>query len=72
MRPYAWSSVFAASALAAGMFSGSVASAAGGNGNPEWYLPQNHVSAAGDVLAGGAERAVAAAFAGACGDILPG
>jgi hypothetical protein len=52
MRPYAWLSVLATSALAAGMFSGSVASAAGGNGNPEWYLPQNHVSAAGDVLAG--------------------
>jgi hypothetical protein len=52
MRPYAWLSVFAAMALAAGMFSGSTASAAGGSGNPEWYLPQNHVSAAGDVLAG--------------------
>jgi hypothetical protein len=34
------------------MFSGSAASAAGGSGNPEWYLPQDHVSAAGDVLAG--------------------
>jgi hypothetical protein len=52
MRPYAWLSVFATMALAAGMFSGSTASAAGGSGNPEWYLPQNHVSAAGDVLAG--------------------
>jgi hypothetical protein len=30
---------------------GGTASAAGGSGNPEWYLPQNHVSAVGDVLA---------------------
>jgi hypothetical protein len=52
MRPYAWLSVFAAAALGAGMLSGSAASAAGGGGNPEWYLPQNHVSASGDVLAG--------------------
>jgi hypothetical protein len=52
MRRYAWLSAFAATALAAGMFSGGVASAAGSGGNPEWYLPQNHVSAAGDVLAG--------------------
>src|SRR5260370_41984422 len=52
MRPYAWLSVFAAAALGAGMLSGPVASAAGGSGNPEWYLPKNHVSAAGDVLAG--------------------
>src|SRR5216684_2346864 len=52
MKPYAWLSVLATSALAVGMLSGSVASAAGGSGNPEWYLPQNHVSAVGDVLAG--------------------
>jgi hypothetical protein len=52
MRPYAWLSVFAAAALGAGVLSGTVASAAAGGGNPEWYLPKNHVSIAGDVLAG--------------------
>src|SRR5712691_12408592 len=52
MRPYGRLSVFAAAALGAGMLSGSVASAAAGSGNPEWYLPRNHVSAAGEVLAG--------------------
>jgi hypothetical protein len=52
MRPYAWLSVFAVAALGAGMLSGGVASAAGGGGNPEWYLPKNHVSSAGEVLAG--------------------
>jgi hypothetical protein len=52
MRLYTWLSVVATAALGAGVLSGSVASAAGGGGNPEWYLPQNHVSAAGEVLAG--------------------
>lgn len=52
MRRYALVSVMATAVLGAGLITGSVASAAAGDGNPEWYLPQNHVSAAGDVLAG--------------------
>jgi hypothetical protein len=51
MRLYRWLSMVAAAALGAGVLSGSAAFAAG-SGNPEWYLPQNHVSAAGEVLAG--------------------
>jgi hypothetical protein len=47
-----WLSMAAAAALGAGLLAGGVASAATGGGGPEWYLPQNHVSAAGDVLAG--------------------
>jgi hypothetical protein len=70
MRPIAWLSVFATIALAAGTFSASVASAAGGSGNPEWYLPQNHVSAAGEVLAGGPERAAASAVASECVSVI--
>ena len=52
MRPYALVTVVAVAVLGAGVISGTVAPAAAGNGNPEWYLPKNHVSAAGDVLAG--------------------
>jgi hypothetical protein len=45
-------SLLAVTVVAAGVLPGSIAPAVAANSNPEWYLPQNHVSAAGEVLAG--------------------
>jgi len=52
MRRYVLVSLLALTVVAAGVLPGAVAPAAAGNSKPEWYLPQNHVSAAGEALAG--------------------
>src|SRR6266508_1032304 len=45
-------SLLALTMVAAGMVPATITPAVAANSNPEWYLPQNHVSAAGEVLAG--------------------
>ncbi len=52
MRRYVLVSLLALTVVAAGVLPGAVAPAAAGNSKPGWYLPQNHVSAAGEALAG--------------------
>src|SRR6266536_4487394 len=52
MRRYVFVSLLALTVVAAGVLPGTVAPAVAANPNPEWYRPQNHVSSAGDVLAG--------------------
>lgn len=52
MRRCIFVSLMALTVVAAGVLPASITPAIAGNSNPEWYLPQNHVSAAGEVLAG--------------------
>ncbi len=52
MRRYVFVSLLALTVVAAGVLPGTVAPAVAAKPNPEWYRPQNHVSSAGDVLAG--------------------
>jgi hypothetical protein len=52
MRRCVLVSLLALTVVAAGVLPAIITPAVAANSNPEWYLPQNHVSAAGEVLAG--------------------
>jgi hypothetical protein len=52
MRRYIFVSLLALTVVVAGMVPASIAPTIAAKSNPEWYLSQNHVSAAGEALAG--------------------